>query len=43
MEAGDYILTFEEIPEGYTTSVLVENFTLNQDGKVKLEYELIKE
>lgn len=39
---GDYTIIFEEIPEGYSCSELVDNFTLNQDGKVSLKYECIK-
>ena len=41
-KSGDYILTFTSIPEGYTCQELVDNFTLNQDGKIKLEYECTK-
>lgn len=40
---GNYILTFEETPSGYSCPDLVDNFTLNQDGKIKLEYECVKE
>jgi len=40
---GEYTIVFEEVPEGYSCSELVDNFTLNQDGKVRLEYECIKE
>lgn len=43
MKSGDYILTFEEVPEGYTCSKLVDNFTLNKDAKLKLKYECKKE
>jgi len=43
MEPGNYTLIFEEVPEGYSCPELIDNFTLNQDGKVKLEYECIKE
>lgn len=42
-EPGDYILTFEHIPEGYDCSKVVDNFTLKKDGKIKLEYKCTKE
>lgn len=38
MHPGKYILTFKEIPEGYTVDRLVDNLTLEQGGKVKVEY-----
>lgn len=41
--AGEYTLTFEEVPEGYSTDELVDTFILNQDGKVNLKYQCTKE
>lgn len=43
VEAGDYTLTFEEIPNGYTCSEVTDSFTLSEGGKVKINYECIKE
>ena len=40
---GDYIISFENIPEGYTCSTLSDNFTLNDGEKLKVKYECIKE
>ncbi len=41
-ETGDYILSFNEIPDGYTCSETFDNFSLDTDGKIKLEYECQK-
>ena len=35
---GDYTLHFSSIPDGYTCHDLFDNFTLKENGKVKLEY-----
>jgi len=43
VKPGDYIVTFEDIPDGYTCEKIMDNFTLNVDGKVKLEYTCTKE
>lgn len=39
---GDYLITFEIVPEGYTCEKVTDNFTLNEGGKVKLEYSCSK-
>lgn len=41
-ETGDYILIFNEIPDGYTCLETADNFSLDIDGKIKLEYECQK-
>lgn len=41
--AGEYMLVFEEVPEGYSADESVDSFTLNQDGKIKLKYKCTKE
>ena len=38
MKSGKYMLTFEEIPEGYEIDSVVDTIELQQDGKVKVEY-----
>lgn len=43
VKPGDYTLTFINVPEGYICSKMMDNFTLNDGGKVKLEYSCIKE
>lgn len=40
---GDYVLTFDYVPSGYSCSYVNDEFTLNQDAKVKLEYKCNKE
>ena len=40
---GTYTLIFHDIPEGYSCLKLVDEFTLSEGGKVKLEYECTKE
>ena len=39
---GNYLLTFQDIPGDYVCPQLIDNFTLKQDGKIKLEYECRK-
>ena len=39
---GDYLIAFEIVPEGYTCEKVTDNFTLNEGGKVKLEYSCSK-
>lgn len=41
--AGEYRVTFERVPEGYTCDTLYDTFTLEEDNKVKLEYECRKD
>lgn len=36
---GKYMITFETVPEGYVCDILTDTFELEQDGKIKLEYE----
>ena len=40
---GDYIISFTDIPEGYTCSTLSDNFTLNEGEKLKVKYECTNE
>lgn len=40
---GEYRVTFERIPEGYTCDSLYDTFTLEEDNKVKVEYECRKD
>lgn len=42
VKPGDYILTFEMIPEGYNCEKSTDKFTLAEGGKVKLEYKCSK-
>ena len=42
-KAGDYLITFEIVPAGYTCETFNDNFTLTKGGKVKLEYSCSKE
>ena len=43
VKPGDYTVIFHVIPEGYTFTKAIDNFTLQDGGKVKLKYEFIKE
>jgi len=40
---GEYRVTFERVPEGYTCDTLYDTFTLEEDNKVKVEYECRKD
>ena len=40
---GKYRITFENVPEGYTCDTMNDTFTLEEDGKVKVEYECRKD
>ena len=40
---GDYTVIFNNIPDNYSCSKTMDNFVLNNGGKVKLEYECVKE
>lgn len=39
---GEYRVTFERVPEGYTCDTLYDTVTLEEDNKVKVEYECRK-
>lgn len=43
VKPGDYTLTFENIPEHYNCTKIVDNFTMSDGDKIKLKYECTKE
>lgn len=43
VKPGDYTLTFQNIPKNYTCSKVIDDFTMSDNGKIKLEYECSKD
>ena len=43
VKPGEYEVRFEIIPENYTCSKILDNFTMNDGDKIKLEYECTKD
>lgn len=43
VKPGNYILTFENIPENYNCNEITDEFTMSDGDKIKLEYECTKE
>lgn len=42
-KAGDYNVTFINIPENYSCDKMTDNFTMSDGDKIKLEYKCTKE
>jgi len=43
VKAGEYTITFENIPENYTCSTVIDDFSMTDGDKINLKYECTKE